>query len=74
LEFKADVEATRRILREAAQGKSDDVSVACFLPARRRRRYDWLFVDELLDISNALGYMDVDGAKAVLLPVCALAT
>jgi ATP-dependent Lhr-like helicase len=74
LEFRSDVEGTRRLLAETAKGPCDPVEIARFLPSRQRRRYDWLFVDELLDISNALGYLDLDGAKAVLLPTCAPAT
>ena len=74
LEFRSDVDGTRRLLAAAVKGQCDPVAVAGFLPSRQRRRYDWLFLDELLDISNALGYLDVDGAKAVLLSACALAT
>jgi ATP-dependent Lhr-like helicase len=66
LEFRADIDGTRRLLADAAKARCESVQVAGLLPTRERRRYDWLFTDELLDISNALGYLDLEGAAAVL--------
>lgn len=37
-----------------------------WVPMRIRRKYDWLFDDELLDVSIARGALDVDGAGIVL--------
>jgi ATP-dependent helicase Lhr and Lhr-like helicase len=66
LEFRTDAEGARSLLTQALRAKADHVEVARFLPFRQRRRYDWLFIDELLDISNALGYLDLKGAMGVL--------
>ena len=66
LELKSGLAETRKALAATTQGRLNAVEIAAFLLERERRRYDWLLGGELLDIANSLGYLDMNGAKAIL--------
>ena len=64
--FDRPMEKVRTLLGELAQDLPDPLEVAQLVPSRRRRKYDELFDDELLNESLARGWLDVEGAAAVL--------
>ncbi|HOD81585.1 MAG: putative ATP-dependent helicase Lhr [Planctomycetes bacterium ADurb.Bin126] len=58
-------EARSRI-KEIARQEHNPLEVAQMVQPKERRKYDWLLGEDLLNISLARGWLDLDGAAAVL--------
>ena len=53
-------------LSAIARQEHDPLKVAAMVQPKERRKYDWLLGDELLTVSLARGWLDLDGAAGVL--------
>ena len=60
------IEETKQVLSTLAARHADPLKVARLVELRIRRKYDSLLDDSLLDESLAYGWLDVEGARAVL--------
>ena len=68
LVFHLSVEDTEQALAEAANQVFDPAAIAGTMELRRRRKYDWLLSDELIDTSLARGWLDIAGAGDLIKP------
>ena len=59
-------QALGRLLTEAYAPQD----IARFVPWRRRRKYDQLLTDELLDVTISRGWLDIEGALQLLRNIC----
>ena len=69
LEFRLSVDETRESLRKAASASFQPLDLARHVFPRIRRKYDWLLHEDLVDASIAEGWLDLEGARALLASV-----